>query len=323
MGHQDLTRGDSSTVEQNSQTERLRSKDNTDRLELLLFNVGSAQPFGINVLKVKEVIGCPRLTLVPQSHPAVKGVAHLRGEPLTVIDLALAIGRPSLVKDEAGECNASVIITEFNRSMQGFLVKAVDRIVVCDWKQVYPPPKGSGVSSYITGVTDIDGKLVQILDVEKVLGEVVGGEIELSADVLNAADESGALQGRRVLVVDDSSLARQQTVQTLSALGVDCVLARDGVEALAQLKELNLGGNPEEAVEMVLSDIEMPEMDGYTLTSEIRKSAELSGLYVLLHTSLNGAINTERADKAGADAVLTKFVPEELAIAVQKGLHEA
>lgn len=303
---------------ENSQSERLRAKDNTDRLELLLFSVGSSQPFGINVLKVKEVIGCPHLTSVPQSHASVKGVAHLRGEPLTVIDLAMAIGRPSMVKDDSGDCAASVIITEFNRSMQGFLVKAVDRIVVCDWKQVYPPPKGSGVSSYITGVTDIDGKLVQILDVEKVLGEVVGGDIELSEDMA----EANSLQGRRVLVVDDSSLARHQTVQTLDALGVDCVLARDGAEALAKLKELNIGGDPAEAVEMVLSDIEMPEMDGYTLTSEVRKTPELKELYVLLHTSLNGAINTERAEKAGANAVLTKFVPEELAKAVHKGFEE-
>jgi len=308
-------------VSQTNQNERFKSKDNTDRLELLLFNVGSSQPFGINVLKVKEVIGCPHLTLVPQAHPAVKGVAHLRGEPLTVIDLSMAIGRPPMDTGKSGECQASVIITEFNRSMQGFLVKAVDRIVVCDWKQVLPPPKGSGVSSYITGVTDIEGKLVQILDVEKVLGEVVGGEIELPEELRAAADESGALQGRRVLVVDDSSLARHQTVQTLSALGVECILARDGVEALAKLKELNMGETDEAPVEMVLSDIEMPEMDGYTLTDEIRKTPELSQLYVLLHTSLNGAINAERAEKAGADSVLTKFVPEELARAVHEGFH--
>ncbi|MGM0593987.1 MAG: chemotaxis protein [Pseudomonadota bacterium] len=303
---------------EHSNRDRFNSDDNTDRLELLLFSVGGSQPFGINVLKVKEVIGCPHLTLVPQSHPSVKGVAHLRGEPLTVIDLALAIGRPSKVADEKGECSGSIIITEFNRSMQGFLVKAVDRIVVCDWKQVYPPPKASGVSSYITGVTEIDNKLVQILDVEKVLGEVVGGELDISGEVLDGEE---SLQGRRVLVVDDSSLARNQTVQTLGALGVECILARDGLEAMNVLKERNMGESNAEPVEMVLSDIEMPEMDGYTLTAEIRQNPKLSDLYVLLHTSLNGAINTERAERAGADAVLTKFVPEELARAVHKGFH--
>jgi two-component system chemotaxis response regulator CheV len=158
-------------AESNSQN-RMRNKDSNDRLELLLFNVGGSQPFGINVLKVKEVIPCPHLTHVPHSHGAVKGVAHLRGEPLTVIDLAMSIGRPALQMDK--DHSASVIITEFNRNMQGFLVRAVDRIVVCDWRNVYPPPRGSGTTSYTTGVTEIEGKLVQILDVEKVLGEVVG-----------------------------------------------------------------------------------------------------------------------------------------------------
>lgn len=308
-------------MSENTQSSRMHDKDNSDRLELLLFHVGGSQPFGINVLKVKEVIPCPRLTLVPQSHRAVKGVAHLRGEPLTVMDLAMAIGRPALLREETSEPGGSVIITEFNRSMQGFLVSGVDRIVVCDWKQVFPPPKGSGASSYITGVTEIDGKLVQILDVEKVLGEVVGAEIELSTETLEAAGEDGGLQGRRVMVVDDSSLARTQTVQTLTSLGVDCVLARDGREALEMLQKLNASdtGESEAAVEMVISDIEMPEMDGYSLTTAIRDAARLKGLYVLLHTSLNGAINTERAEKVGANAVLTKFVPEELARAVQQG----
>ena len=307
---------------ENRQSSRMHAQDNSDRLELLLFNVGGTQRFGINVLKVKEVIGCPRLTLVPQSHPAVKGVAHLRGEPLIVMDLALAIGRPAILRDAASETAGSVIITEFNRSMQGFLVSGVDRIVVCEWKQVLPPPKGSGSSSYITGVTEIDGKLVQILDVEKVLGEVVGAGIDLPREMLAAADENGALQGRRVMVVDDSSLARSQTVQTLNRLGVECVLARDGREALELLQKLNAKADAAGAVEMVISDIEMPEMDGYTLTTEIRGTRALEDLYVLLHTSLNGAINTERAEKVGADAVLTKFVPEELARAVQLGFQD-
>jgi two-component system chemotaxis response regulator CheV len=289
--------------------------DSSDRLELLLFSVGTVQPFGINVLKVKEVIGCPRLTQVPQSHHSVKGVAHLRGEPLTVIDLASAIGRGSYTHDDS--CEGSVIITEFNRTMQGFLVRQVDRIVVCDWSNVLPPPRGSGASSYITGVTDIDGILVQILDVEKVLGEVVHVDPMMfeSAAVADGAE----LQGRRVMVVDDSSLARSQTMQTLSALGLECVMARDGVEALQMLNELN-GPESEWPVEMVISDIEMPEMDGYTLTAEIRNSPSMSNLHVLLHTSLNGAINAERAQKAGANSVLTKFVPEELANAVREAL---
>ena len=124
-----------------------QAQSQEDRLELLLFDLGGSQRFGINVLKVKELIPTPQLTKLPQAHAAVRGVAHLRGEPVTVIDLARAIGRG--VSDESG----SVIVTEFNRSMQGFLVHQVDRIIHCDWKDVLPPPAGTGLGSYITGWT--------------------------------------------------------------------------------------------------------------------------------------------------------------------------
>ncbi len=285
-----------------------------ERLELLLFDLGGAQRFGINVLKVKEVIGCPRLTLVPQSHAAVRGVAHLRGEPLTVIDLSMAVGRPALT--DSGE--GSVIITEFNRNMQGFLVRKVDRIVVCEWRNVLPPPKGSGLSSYITGVTDISGELVQILDVEKVLGEVVRVDTSAATVDQQAMTE---LSGHTVMVVDDSSLARSQTAATLNSLGVETMLANDGREALQMLREMS-ADNSLSMVDMVISDIEMPEMDGYSLTRAIRDDDQLRAMYILLHTSLNGAINTEKAMAAGADAVLTKFVPDELALAVAAGLRD-
>lgn len=290
--------------------ERFHNQD--DRLELLLFDLGDTQHFGINVLKVKEVIPCPHLTQVPHAHAAVRGVAHLRGEALTVIDLAMAIGRR--LAATAGEKASSVIVTEFNRNMQGFLVAGVERIVVCDWKQVLPPPKGTGLGSYITGVTRIENELVQILDVEKILGEVVAHE---SIDAIGIEDPE--LHGRRVLIVDDSSVARRKTAQTLDQMGIEYLMARDGREALQLLQELR-NERPDEMVEMVISDIEMPEMDGYNLTRELKQDTALRDLYVLLHTSLNGAINTEKAGRVGADAVLTKFVPEELARAVAAGL---
>jgi len=278
-----------------------------DRLELLLFSLHGRQRFGINVLKVKEVIPCPHLTIVPQAHPAVRGVTHLRGRPLTVIDLAQAVGRPPLPQVEGN----SVIVTELNRSQQGFLVGKVDRIVVCDWSQVLPPPSGTGLASYITGVTRVDEELVQVLDVERVLGEVV------EIDTATTLEGHPALHDKRVLVVDDSLVARSKTAQTLSSLGIDCLMARDGREALEELKRL---GEEKMLPDMVISDIEMPEMDGYSLTRELRAIPALADIYVLLHTSLNGAINTEKAHRVGANDFLTKFVPEDLAHAVIKGL---
>jgi two-component system chemotaxis response regulator CheV len=281
------------------------------RLELLLFRLAGAQRFAINVLKVKEVIPAPRLTRMPHAHPALCGMAHLRGEPLTIIDLSRAVGRPGLDPGEA----ASVIITEFNRSMQGFLVRGVDRIAVCDWKDVLPPPAGTGADSYITGITRIDDELVQVLDVERILAEVVAMQIDDAV----YGELRPLVQGHTILVVDDSSVARHQTAQTLDALGSDYLMARDGREALVMLRARIARG--EGPVDLVISDIEMPEMDGYTLTREIRADAQLSGVYVLLHTSINGAINAELAHKAGADDILTKFVPAELAKAIAKAVN--
>ncbi|GAB6042201.1 chemotaxis protein [Endothiovibrio diazotrophicus] len=290
---------------------------NDNRLDLLLFQLTGRQRFGINVLKVKEVIPCPAFTHVPQSHPAVVGVAQLRGEALTVVDLSAAIGSIAYVSSDSGPCDGAVIVTEFNRRIQGFLVRRVDRIVVCDWQKIFPPPAGSARGSYITGVAELEKELVEILDVERILGEVIQPPEEVASFV---ADVPGAekVGGRKVLLVDDSSMARHQTAQTLDHLGVEYLVARDGKEALELLMGEDEGNQA--TVEMVISDIEMPEMDGYTLTREIRKTPALRHLYILLHTSLNGAINADRAKLAGADDILTKFVPEELSKSVVKAL---
>lgn len=280
-------------------------------LELLLFRLRGQRRYGINILKVQEIVPCPSLTRVPQAHAAVRGVATLRGAALPVADLGAAIGLPP--RQERG---GFVIVSEFNRGMQGFLVEEVDRIVSCDWSQVYSPPAGAGRSIYASAVTRVDDELVQILDVERVLSEITLTE-QGQGDVADLAGPETA--GARVLVVDDSSVARTQTARTLAQLGVDCALARDGREALEALQAPLAAG--ESPFGLVISDIEMPAMDGYTLTQRIRGDARLQHLYIVLHTSLNGAINLQRAAAAGANAGLTKFVPRELAAEVVKGLR--
>ncbi len=295
---------------------RLSRNKSDDRLDLLLFDLYGKQRFGINVLKVQEIVPCPALTRMPDSHPAIRGVAHMRGRSVPVIDLAAALGR-GRIPDEAGPC--WVIVTQFNRSHQGMLVGRVDRIVERPWQSVLPAPRGSGRNSYTSGVTEIERELVQILDVERVLAEVTGvGEPELQVQ-----DRPKLLTPEaQVLVVDDSSVARAHTSRILEQLGLDYTLARDGREALRALDGLGVHGDGNAAgVAMVISDIEMPELDGYALTKEIRQRPKLEGLYVLLHTSLNGSINLERAERCGADAVLTKFVAEELAQEVVTGLR--
>jgi len=290
-----------------------------NRLELLLFHLGSQQQFGINVLKVKEILDCPSLTQLPDSHFSVCGVATLRGASLPVIDLSKAIGKQGQYNKETKDCKGSVIVTEFNRTMQGFLVESVDRIVVKEWKEILPPSSALGTNSYITGVTDVEGKLVQILDVENILSHVSPDRINiLDADL----DVTKVVQGK-VLIVDDSALARKQTAETLEAINLPYVTATNGKEALSLLKECNLNTTDNnDYIAMVVSDIEMPEMDGYSLTENIRKEAGLENMYILLHTSLNGAINIEKAKQAGANDMLTKFIPEELMEKIVTGLQK-
>ncbi|MCW9023513.1 MAG: chemotaxis protein [Gammaproteobacteria bacterium] len=292
---------------------------NSNRLEILLFHLGSSQAFGINVLKVKEIIPVPNLTQLPDSSPYICGIASLRGQTLPVIDLAQAIGQNNHQNTDE-PLTGSVIIAEFNRALHGFLVRQVDHIIHREWTEISPTPTGLGTSIFTSGITNENKQLVQILDLERIIADfeesVEDGFAQISDNELTDEERK-----HWVLLVDDSALARSQTARALDTLKIPYIEARDGKEALAILNKHNSrDADPSDAISLVLSDIEMPEMDGYSLTQEIRQKAELANLYILLHTSLTGAINSERAQQCGADAFLTKFAPEELAREIVKGL---
>ena len=280
-----------------------------NRLELLLFTLGGRQRFGINVFKVREVIPCPPIVRHPNASRSVRGISNIRGKTISMIDLGLALGRPPM--GDTKDC--FVIVTEFNRTIQGFLVRGVERILNINWSEVLPPPKGMDKTGYMTAVTKLGDELVEIVDVEKVLAEAVGLRQEVSASVTETATAGPATAVRRVLLADDSMVARKQVERALSQVGVDCVLVRDGREALQQLKSWSGDGSLETQIDMVISDIEMPEMDGYTLTTEIRKDPSLQHLYVMLHSSLSGVFNNAAVKKVGADDWLPKFNADELA----------
>lgn len=275
-----------------------------DSLSLLLFTLRSGKLMAINLLKVSEIIPCPALTRLPESHPHVKGVATLRGASLSVIDLSRAIGERPLA-DPDGGC---LIVTDVSRSKQGLHVQAVSKIVHCLTTDIRPPPYGSSNKSFITGVTQVDGTLVQVLDIEKVIHGIAPARIEPTSDVLTM-EEAEVLSKTRILVVDDSHVALQQSLITLRNLGLNCHTARSAKEAIDVLLELQ--GSPAQ-INLLVSDIEMSEMDGYALTRTLRETPDFQHLYILLHTSLDSAMNSEKAKLAGADAVLTKFSSPEL-----------
>lgn len=288
-----------------------------NRLELLTFRLNRRQRYGINVFKVKEVLQCPKLTTMPNLHPLVKGIAHIRGQTISVIDMSLATGgRPIEDLD-----NCFVIISEFNRSIQGFLVSSVERIINMNWESILPPPKGAGKENYLTAVTEIDNELVEILDVEKILDEISPVSTDITGTVLEELVNDTPVI-RRVLVADDSSVARKQVQRAIEAIGCECVLVKDGKEAIDLLQKMAKEGSIYDQLALVISDIEMPEMDGYTLTAEIRNNANLKDLHVILHTSLSGVFNQAMVERVGANAFIPKFNPDELGAAVKAAMPE-
>ena len=282
-----------------------------NRLELLLFRLQGQQIYGINVFKVKEVLQCPKLTMMPQRHPVVRGVAHIRGETIPIMDMGLATGQAPVPEENIK--NSFVIITEYNRKTQGFLVSGVERIVNLNWEEMHPPPKGAGRDNYLTAVTRMDDKMIEVIDVEKILAEVAPSRDTVAMEFIDPEVQSHA-EEYHVLVVDDSTVARRQIVHCMEAIGVDVVTKNDGKQAYDYLKSLvEDGSNITSHLNLMISDVEMPEMDGYTLTSLCKNEPLLQDLYIMLHTSLSGVFNKAMVAKVGADDFMAKFNPDELA----------
>jgi two-component system, chemotaxis family, chemotaxis protein CheV len=293
-----------------------------NRLELLLFNLNSRQIFAINVFKIKEVIKVPVLTKMPGAHHNIVGVASLRGVAVPIIDLRQAIGYPPVGKD----VEHNLIITEYNRTVQGFIVGQVRNIVNTAWTEIQPPPKTAGKANYLTAITQIKEQdqthIVEIIDVEKVLAEIIDYDVSISQEVLDE-EIAPLLHGRNVLIVDDSSTARNQVKGTLSQLGLNIIECSDGLEALLLLKKwCDEGKDVASDLLMMITDAEMPEMDGYKLTHEVRTDPRMKALFIALNTSLSGSFNEAMVKKVGCDRFISKFQPDRLVEMVQDRMRE-
>ncbi len=291
-----------------------------NRLELLMFRLSGPQLYGINVFKVKEVLQCPALSNVPQSHPVVRGISNIRGHTISIMDLSMAIGGRPIADIE----NAFIIISEYNRNVQGFLVKEVDRIVNLNWKDMLPPPSGAAGASYLTAVTYVNDKMVEVIDVERVLAEVMGVKEGVSRNILDNANLDESSTKDLILVSDDSLVARKQVCRTIeNELNLKTITTKDGKEAIDLLKSWADTNDPQlDRLAMVISDIEMPEMDGYTFTTEVRSDERLKHLFIILHTSMSGVFNQSMVDRVGANKFIAKFEPDILAQAVIDALNE-
>jgi two-component system, chemotaxis family, chemotaxis protein CheV len=292
-----------------------------NKFELLLFRLGEApgsgqrELFGINVFKVREVLVMPAITELANAHPHLMGVANIRGQIIPVINLPAVLG-----------CNPNkglsiLMVTEFARTVQAFAVEDVREIVRLEWDQVLPA-EHSHAGALITGIARLDGvtantRLAQVLDVEQILKtvmpvsteevnrEVVGPELALAPDEL-------------ILVADDSSVARSVIELGLKALGVKYIMTKTGKEAWEKLQALSdeaqaQGKKVTDKVAVIVTDLEMPEMDGFTLTRLVKQDPRFKTIPVVIHSSLTGTTNENHVKAVGADAYVAKFSPRELA----------
>ncbi len=295
-----------------------------NRLELLLFRLEDKQLYGINVFKVKKIITCPALNEMPHRHPIALGVANTMDGPLPILDLKLAIGHGPSTKVRGN----SVILAEYNRKMQGFLVHKVEHIINIEWSEIHPPPRSVGKEHYLTAISKYGDEIIEIIDVEKIIAEIMPFNETVNNPLTEALDsayekqnEEGTAPNKNVLVVDDSVVARNQIKRCLEAVGFTCTLLKNGLEAYQHLEEITVSGrHPNDEYLMMISDIEMPEMDGYTLTRRVKENPDMKDLYTLLHTSLSGVFNKAMVEKVGADDFIAKFDANELANAVLERL---
>jgi two-component system, chemotaxis family, chemotaxis protein CheV len=283
----------------------------SNKMEILLFSLGTGEIFGINVFKVREVCQTPFVTKTPYMPDGVEGVISLRGNIIPVISLAKFIHSEGTPEDTGH----TMIVTEFSRHTQGFLVHEVDRIIRVDWDKIKPPQNMlSGNEGMITAITELpDGRLVSILDVEQILANAFGIEPVPDFEPIEAGDKDSS-----VFFVDDSAVARKEIVMVLDKLGAKYQQATNGQEAWDRLIGLanraQQDGIPlADQIKLILADAEMPEMDGYVLCKNIRADRRFDGIPIVMHSSLSSEANRDMGKRVGVDAYVAKFDPAVLA----------
>ncbi len=290
----------------------------TNKLEILMFTLGTdnrsgrRETYGINVFKVREVMRIPEITKAPDMPSCVEGMVSLRGTLVPVIDLAKYTNMQTDTKP------AIMIVTEYNRHTQGFLVEAVDTILRLDWASMRVPPEmlNAQMGGLVTAVTELpDKRLVMMMDVEKVLADT--GQFSVDDFALKNVQPL-AVANRTIFFVDDSSVARKQIERTLDAMQVRHISAINGNMALQELKKMADYADAthvplKNLIQLILTDVEMPEMDGYMLTRKIKEDRRFAGIPVLMHSSLSSDSNQQLGKAVGVDEYVPKFDPQKLA----------
>jgi len=265
--------------------------------------------YGINVAKVREIIKMPELTELPGSEDYIEGIFDLRGVVVPVVDLAKWMGITVPDENEA-PIKKRVIITEFNNILIGFIVHDAKRIRRISWADIEPAQFGVGQGkldrSKITGITRIEnGEILLILDLESIVEEMGLFEANLEDVDLDKIEKFSGM----VLLVDDSATARRIEREALEKMGFEVVEATNGEEGLQKLEELYsiYGDRIDEKLKLILSDVEMPKMDGYHMAAKIHADSRFKNIPLVFSSSISDAFSDIRGKEVGAEGYLVKF----------------
>lgn len=274
----------------------------TNKMEILLFSLGSGEKFGINVFKVKEICQAGKITRTPNMPNGVEGIVSLRGHVMPVLSLANFMG---LQPDEKHQ---TMMVAEYSNHILGFLVQGVDRIIRVDWDKVRATEGMlSDKGALITAITELpDGSLISILDVEQILANAFGDAVVGNVERVESEHDLC------IFFADDSMVARRKIAEVLDKMGVKHIQATNGHEAWERLKAMadtaqSAGANLHDQFQVILTDAEMPEMDGYVLTQHIKSDRRFDGIPVVMHSSLSSDANRAMGRRVGVDHYVPKF----------------
>ncbi|MEA3544685.1 MAG: chemotaxis protein [Thermodesulfobacteriota bacterium] len=278
----------------------------TNQMEMLTFRLTDGQLYGINVFKIMQLLECPQyINKIPQTHPAIKGIISFREHGINVIDISEAIGLQPI--DYQNEFSY-LVVCEYNKQLNAFLIQKPETLLTRGWDQISKPEGFNAPSIVAIAYADND-EMILLLDIETVLADIVGMDVEINQEIIANAETD--CRGKRVMLVDDSSSAMMLMRETMKRLGVIVTEFDSAVKALAHLEE-HLRSDSVPEFDLIISDIEMPGMDGFTLTRQLRTMSELSNTPIALHSSMSNPTNRTKAEEAGANEFIPKFNPNEL-----------
>jgi two-component system chemotaxis response regulator CheV len=283
---------------------------------LLLFTLHNKQRFAIGTLKVRELVPYQPVTPMYHQQQGIAGAVTIRGTTIPVIDMAEVIGSGRIPPEQLNQ--SYIVVTDCQRRVTGFLVSGIERIIETNWREIKPPEPTLGKNVFITGTVEVDGKLVQLMDVELLFARLDASDSTSGPIALTDVDRE-LLRTMNILVVDDSRTARKQLTDVLSELNVPFDVTDNGQHALEIMHQKAQQGS---AIDILVSDIEMPGLDGYELAFEIRSANALAHAYIILHTSLSSEISVSQAHQVGANEALTKFDAKELANSMLHGARQ-